>query len=395
MSTLNYMEKLLDGQVVGRRSLGEFVDISNVGVDKKINKNEKKVRLLNFVDVFKNQYISNDTPTMVVTANERKIIDCDIREGDIFITPSSEIIDEIGFSAMAIEDFDNTVYSYHITRLRINDTNILFPAFLNYIFSSKNIRKQIRLKAQGITRFGLTQPNWKSLEIPIPSLHVQSEIVRILDNFTELTAELTAELHARKKQYTFYRDKLLTFEEGEVEWTTLGDICSIGVGQAPTSNEFGNISFVNAGTTPSGFLSIYNSEPDTITTPSRGQGGIGFVGYQSKEFWCGPLCYRIKSTSEKVLTRFIYFFMTNNNLKIIELANMAGVPALNKKELIGFQIPIPPLEEQNRIVAILDKFDALTTSLTSGLPREIELRQKQYAYYRDMLLSFPKVESEA
>lgn len=77
---------------------------------------------------------------------------------------------------------------------------------------------------------------------------------------------------------------------------------------------------------------------------------------------------------------------------IIGLANMAGVPALNRKELILFKIPIPCLTEQERIVSILDKFDALTTSITEGLPREIELRQKQYEYYRNMLLSFPKEE---
>jgi type I restriction enzyme S subunit len=80
---------------------------------------------------------------------------------------------------------------------------------------------------------------------------------------------------------------------------------------------------------------------------------------------------------------------------LIQLANMAGVPALNKKELIGFPVPVPPLAEQARIVAILDKFDALTNSITEGLPREIELRQQQYEYYRELLLSFPKVKVTA
>ncbi|MGK4566304.1 hypothetical protein [Flavobacterium sp. 3HN19-14] len=158
---MSYLEKLLDGHSVEWKPLGDEVEIANIGVDKKININETEVRLLNFVDVFKNQYISNQTPTMIVTATERKIIDCNVKKGDIFITPSSELIDEIGFSAMATEDFDNVVYSYHIMRLRINNKNILSPPFLNYLFSSKNVRRQIRQKAQGITRFGLTQPNWK------------------------------------------------------------------------------------------------------------------------------------------------------------------------------------------------------------------------------------------
>src|SRR5690606_40762030 len=113
---MSYLDKLLNGVEVEWKTLGEVAELSNIGVDKKINANEKKVKLLNFVDVFKNQYISNETPTMVVTASDKKIIDCDIKEGDVFITPSSELIDEIGFSAMAIEDFQNAVYSYHIMR---------------------------------------------------------------------------------------------------------------------------------------------------------------------------------------------------------------------------------------------------------------------------------------
>ena len=215
---MSELEKLLEGVVVEWKTLGEVIELSNIGVDKKSFEDEKKVKLLNFVDVFKNQYITNETPTMVVTASDKKINDCSIKKGDVFITPSSEKIDEIGFSAMAIEDFDNAVYSYHIMRLRVVDEGFLYPAYLNFLFSSSNVRKQIRLKSQGITRYGLTQPNWKKIQIPIPSLKIQKEIVRILDKFTELTTELTA----RKKQYSYYREQLLTFDESEVEWKTWG-----------------------------------------------------------------------------------------------------------------------------------------------------------------------------
>jgi type I restriction enzyme S subunit len=185
---------------------------------------------------------------------------------------------------------------------------------------------------------------------------------------------------------------LLSFEEGEVEWKMLGELCSIGVGQAPVGNEIGEYAFVNAGTTPSGYVTTYNTEPNTITTPSRGQGGIGYVGYQTTRFWCGPLCYRIRSTSEVLSTRFLYHIMANAMKDIVALANMTGVPALNKKELIGFPVPIPSPAEQERIVDILDKFDAITNSISEGLPHEITLRQKQYEYYRDLLLRFPKQE---
>ena len=203
------IKKLLQGQAVEWRALGEICEFSNTGVDKKTKSDEQKVRLLNFVDVFKNQYLTNETPTMVVTASDKKILSCNILKGDVFITPSSEIIGEIGQSAVVIEDIENAVYSYHIMRLRIYDKTVLMPEFLNYLFQAEFLKRQIKLNAQGITRFGLTQPKWKSLQIPIPPLSVQSQIVAILDTFTELTAELSM----RQKQYQYYRDLLLTFDE--------------------------------------------------------------------------------------------------------------------------------------------------------------------------------------
>lgn len=206
-----FLEKLLDGAEVELKTLGEVSELRNTGVDKKINESEKSVRLLNFTDVFNNQYLSNSTPTMIVTASDKKIIDCNILKGDLFITPTSEILDEIGQSAVALENIDNAVYSYHIMRIRIHDTNFLLPEFLNYLFRTSQIKQQIRKNAQGITRFGLTLPRWKSLVIPIPPLSVQTEIVKILDALTALTSELIL----RQKQYEYYREKLLSFDSLE------------------------------------------------------------------------------------------------------------------------------------------------------------------------------------
>ena len=217
-----------------------------------------------------------------------------------------------------------------------------------------------------------------------------------------LEATLEAELSQRRRQYEYYRNALLDFDNRgggviaklypnclkDVAWKTLGEICSVGIGKAPETTESGQYFFINAGTIPSGNLSSYNTEPDTITTPSRGQGGIGYVGYQSDYFWCGPLSYRIRSTDSKVLTRYVYYVMANKPEKIIGLANMTGVPALNRKDLINLLLPIPPLEIQQKIVAILDQFDTLTQSISDGLPREIALRRRQYEYYREQLLNF-------
>ena len=245
----------------------------------------------------------------------------------------------------------------------------------------------------GSGRPSLTQTILNVIPIPIPPLHVQEEIVRILDTFTELTTKLTTELIARKKQYTYYRDKLLTFEDGEVEWKKLGEVAILKTGQKPFKiiEQLSNFDYINAGTTRSGYATDSNCDGDTVTTPSRGQGGIGYVGYQKKSFWLGPLCYKIQSKDKEiVVNKYIYYYLQSNNKLLLNLKKEGGVPAVNKLDLSKLKLPIPPLEKQKEIVAILDKFDALTNSITEGLPREIELRQKQYEYYRNMLLSFPK-----
>jgi type I restriction enzyme S subunit len=243
---------------------------------------------------------------------------------------------------------------------------------------------------------------FKKYPFPIPcpndpkkSLEIQAEIVRILDAFTAMTAELTAELNMRKKQYNYYRDQLLSFEDGEVEWKALGKIAEINTGQKPseildTEVEF---DYINAGTTRSGYCALSNCEGDTVTTPSRGQGGIGFVGYQNKPFWLGPLCYKIRSIDNKALiNKYLFYILQSKNQLLLGLKKEGGVPAVNKSDLAKLEVPVPSIKKQECIVAILDKFDTLTCSIKEGLPREIELRQKQYEYYRDLLLSFPKSE---
>jgi len=432
---MSYLDKLLEGVEAEYRPLGEVVEISNIGVDKKINPNEKSVRLLNFVDVFKNQYISNETPKMVVTASERKINDCKIKKGDIFITPSSELIDEIGFSAMATEDFENAVYSYHIMRLRINNLDILFPPYLNYLFSSKGIRKQIQIKAQGITRYGLTLPNWKSIQIPIPPLSLQKEIVRILDTFTVLTAELTAELTARKKQYAYYREELLKFEMSElglkdkvsesgftglkdlqdkVEWRTLGEVGEFVRGGGLQKKDFTEIGigcihygqiYTYYGTFTNKTKSFVSEEfAKKARKAKHGDLVIATTSENDEDLckavaWLGDEEIAVSSDacfySHKLKPKYVAYFFQTEQFQKQKRPFITGtkVRRVNADDIAKIKIPVPTPEEQERIVSILDKFDVLTTSISEGLPREIELRKKQYEYYREKLLTFKLSES--
>ena len=260
----------------------------------------------------------------------------------------------------------------------------------------------------------LNAGNLKELKIPIPcpenpekSLEIQEEIVRILDTFTELTAEITAEitaeLTARKKQYNYYREQLLSFEEGEVEWKPLGETLVRTKGTKITAGQMKELHKINAplkifaGGKTIAFVDFedipkkdINREPSIIV---KSRGNIEFE-YYDKPFSHKNEMWSYHSKNKNINIKFVYYFLKINELYFQNIGSRMQMPQIATPDTDKFKIPVPPIEEQDRIVSILDKFDALTSSITEGLPREIELRQKQYEYYRNMLLSFPKEEVE-
>ena len=197
------------------RELGQLGKFENIGTDKKINDGEKLVKLLNYVDIYHHKYIDSSIPQMQVSASDKKIEDCTVEEGDIFVTPSSETVDDIGHSSVVIENIPNSVYSYHIMRYRLFKKNMLLSYYINYAFDTDNVKKQILKKAQGLTRFGLSKDKFASILIPIPSLSEQTRIVEILDTFTASIENLKQQIAERRKQYEHYRDQLLDLEGKE------------------------------------------------------------------------------------------------------------------------------------------------------------------------------------
>ena len=197
-------------------NLHDLAILSNVGVDKKINDDEKSIKLLNYMDIFLNKYIDSKIPKMVVTASDKKIEVCDVKKGDIFITPSSEKINEIGLTSVITEDLKNCCYSYHIMRIRLKKENYLLSQYINYYFTSNIAKKQILKKAKGITRYGLTKTNFENIKIFIPSVQQQEIIIKTLDKFESLTSNLREglpkEIQLQNKRYEYYRNKLLKFE---------------------------------------------------------------------------------------------------------------------------------------------------------------------------------------
>jgi type I restriction enzyme S subunit len=243
----------------------------------------------------------------------------------------------------------------------------------------------------------ILSPGLARIEIPVPPMEVQREIAGILTKMESLALELEEEQAARAAQQAHYRAELLS--EGSLlragcEWHSLGDVASVRTGVAPLAGELsedGPFAFVNAGAGASGRIGAANTERGTVTIPSRGQGGVGIVGYQFEDFWCGPLCYRVRSTDARLETRFLYHYLKHVQPSIQRLQQTGGTPALNRKELVTVPVPVPPPAFQERVCSLLDRFDQLLTSDDAGLPSEVAMRRKQFEYYRDRLFDFSRL----
>ena len=225
---------------------------------------------------------------------------------------------------------------------------------------------------------------YSSFRIPIPPLPVQQEIVRILDSFTELTAELTAELAARRKQYEHYRDELLTFGDN-VPKATLGEICDFKYGK-------GNNIPSEAGEYPvygcNGIVSttnVFNSEDAPIIGHIGSAGIVNWGAGKHYVTYNGTIC---KANPEKVLSKYVYHLLCSLHL---ERFVKGSQPFLSYGDFSKEIVSVPTLAEQQRVITLLDHFDTICNDLVSGLPAEIEARQKQYEYYRDKLLTFKEL----
>lgn len=238
----------------------------------------------------------------------------------------------------------------------------------------------------------------KEYMIPIPPLEIQSRIVEVLDKMTTLTAELEAELEARNQQYEYYRNKLLTFSEigggiRQVTWKTLGETCTILTGGEPCGNIikggksdsmhpyaiFGN------GAEIYGWSDTYRVGTDAVTISSIGA-NTGTIYYRKGPFT--PIIrLKVILPGENLSQRFLYHILKTIKIK----KKKSSVPNMNANEIKSILIPVPSMEEQERIVSILDRFESLTTDLQDGLPAEIEARRQQYEYYRNKLLTFETV----
>ena len=291
--------------------------------------------------------------------------------------------------------------------VRCKDGSLENRFILHYLLSN-HFQRVVEQQKTGSTISHLTQALFSRLMIPIPPLEIQREIVRILDNFTNLTAELTAELTARKTQYNYYRDYLLSYKDN-VKKYTIAELADTNIGLATSVTQHKR---------NSGVVLIHNSDiqPNKVVLKS--------IEYVSEEFaeknkkkvlrkgdiitvhtgdvgtsaviddaFDGAIGFTTITTRirdrKKITPEYLCHYLNSHQCKRdIESVTISDRNNLNQKSYEKLTVPVPPLDVQNRIVNVLDNFEKICSDLNIGLPAEIEARQKQYEYYRDKLLTF-------
>lgn len=415
MSEAGFLEKLLNGAEVAWVPLSDIAEYSPTRISSELLNESNYVGVDNLLQNRAGRVDSNYVPTSGNLTEYHK--------GDVLIANIRPYLRKIWLAdrrggtngdVLVVRPTNNVVDPRYLYQV-LTDEN-----FFEYNIQHSKGAKMPRGSKSHILKFLIPIP---CPEDPQKSLAIQGEIVRILDTFTELTAELTAELNQRKKQYNHYRDRLLRFEGGNIEWKRLDEI-----GEFIRGKRFTKADYVDEGIGAIHYGEIYThygvfahktlskvrsdmaaslryAEPNDVVIAGVSE-TIEDVG--KAVAWLGEEKVAIHDDS--------YAFRHNMNPKFIAYAMQTDAFHDQKAKYVSsgkikrllingvknVRLPVPypddptkSLEEQARIVAILDKFDTLTTSISEGLPREIELREKQYAFYRDQLLSFPRPDAEA
>ena len=409
MSKLEELIKEFCPNGVDYKKLGElgkfYGGLSGKSKNDFTNGNEK---FITYKNVYANPSLNLDIEDRVkINPGERQNT---LQYGDIIFTGSSETPDECGFSSVITTKTSEKLYlNSFCFFFRLDNQSILLPDFAKHLFRAESIRYQIGKTASGVTRYNVSKDKMKQVQIPLPALPVQREIVRILDSFTLYSAELTAELTARRKQYEFYRDKLLTFEHPEIKTYKIKDIAEIYLGLTYTPNYVDNgIKFLSSKNISNDYLDledvkyISREEFEKSTPnakPKRGDVLFTRVGsnlghptiVETDEDLCIFVSLGYLRVNEKIVkNKYIKHWMNTEMFWAQVNSRVKNAPKanLNSSWMREFNISIPPIEVQERIVKVLDNFDEICSNLKIGLPAEMEKRQQQYEYYRDKLLTF-------
>ena len=375
-----FIKNLLNGQAVEWRALGEVVLPTN---NIKWHESDLSYRYIDLSSVDKDN--NNIGETLEITSKNapsraQKIVK---KDDVIFATTRPTQMR----SALIPPNLDGQIASTGYCILRANQNEVL-PKWIYYNLQINEFKIYLQDKQSGTAYPAISDGLIKQFQIPIPPLSVQSQIVQILDTFTELTTELSM----RQKQYQYYRDFLLSEHElAKVgfEWKSLGELGIINRGKRVVKSQLtteGVYPVYQNSLQPLGYFDKSNVKANTTFMITAG--AAGEIGYSNCAFWSADDCYYFDCPKDVLDDRFLYHSLKKQQNKIFSQVRKASIPRLGRNSVENIKIPIPPLSVQSQIVAILDTFDTLTQSISEGLPKEIQLRQKQYEYYRELLLDF-------
>ena len=388
MKQIKILKKMLSEEVVTYKSLEELFDIKNGYTPSKKNPNfwtNGQISWFRLEDLRTNGLILENSLIKVTQEAVKK--SGPFKANSIILATTATI----GIHALITKEF---LCNQQFTVFQIKkdyEDKILMQFYFHYFYIidewCKNNTKVSAFPAVDVGRL-------KKMKIPLPSLALQQRVVEVLDKFSELTAELTAELDLRKQQYEYFLNKIFNFnEKDKFKTIKLDDIVILKTGQQLTKKMLipdAEYDVITSSVKPSGKYNKFNQNENQITITKDGT--CGFVSWQNKKFWLADGSFVIKA-KQNINMKYLFYFLKNNQINIQSMKIGSAVPHLYKKHLYQLEIPIPSLEKQNQIVNILDTFTTLIEDLDQGIPAEINLRQQQYEYYRNLLLTF-KTEDE-
>ena len=405
MSKLDELLRELCPDGVEYKKLGEIATISRGGNFQKKDFLTEGVPCIHYGQIYTKYGLFTDKTFTFISeecAKKQKMA----QPNDIVMAVTSENIEDVCKCLAWLGD-EPVAVSGHSAIIHHNQN----AKYLVYYFHSQMFFAQKRKLAHGTKVIEVTPDALVDIALPVPPIEIQCEIVRILDNFTNLTAELTAELTARKTQYGFYREKLLDKTKISATMTKVADLGKWSGGKTPSMAEkkyweSGTIPWVSSKDVKQPILSdtidhITNAAVDEASMTVYPAGSVAIVTRSGILRHTFPVTYipfettvnqdiKILVTKEGISSRYVSHALQAYGENIRRTTKKQGgtVDSLDFQKVLAYKIPVPPLDIQNRIVNVLDNFEKICSDLNIGLPAEIEARQKQYEYYRDKLLTF-------
>lgn len=330
--------------------------------------------------------------TARITEEARKIINkrSNLEKGDLLFSAVGTV-GKVALVEIEPKNFDVNESTFILKP----NKNIIIDKYLLHYLRGSIFQSKLSSKLRGSTLTGIRKGDLENFEIPIPSLETQEKIVEILDKFTNYVTELQSELQSRTKQYTYYRDMLLSEEylnkitkemeeDRRLSKVKLEEVVTIKNGKDWKKLEKGDIPVYGSGGEMGVYVDKYSYDKPTVLIPRKGS--IENVFYLDKPFWNVDTIFHTEIDESKLMPKYFYYFIEQYDLS--KLSDNPTRPSLTQSTLNKLIMDLPPLSLQNKIVKVLDKFQLLLEDTNGLLPEEIEQRQKQYEYYRKKLLTF-------